>query len=98
MYVPNTETTAKSFIEKYPTYDGRGVVVAVLDSGVDGSLACFQKTTDGKPKVLQQIDCSGAGDVDISTVKRKFEFFSQKKRNKKVSKLFLTRLFYRSPH
>ena len=68
MYVPNEETNVKTFKEKYPNYDGRGVTIAVLDSGVDGSLACFQKTSDGKVKVLQQIDCSGAGDVDISKV------------------------------
>lgn len=28
----------------------------------------FQVTTDGKPKVIERFDCSGAGDIDTSTV------------------------------
>ena len=30
---PRTETGAKQFGTKYPDYDGRGIVIAVLDSG-----------------------------------------------------------------
>ena len=28
----------------------------------------FQLTSDGKPKIIARFDCSGAGDVDTSTV------------------------------
>lgn len=33
--VPRVETEAALFMETHPTYDGRGTVIAIFDTGVD---------------------------------------------------------------
>jgi len=58
---------AAAFTEAHPEWDGRGgLVVAVLDTGVDMTLPGLQSTSTGEAKVVEARDFTGQGDVALA--------------------------------
>eukprot|EP00250_Pteridium_aquilinum_P012313 c20649_g1_i1 orf=679-4899(-) len=66
--MPKKDIGAERFLAAHPEYDGRGIVIAIFDSGIDPAAAGLQTTSDGKPKILDILDCTGSGDVDVSSI------------------------------
>ncbi|WFC97777.1 tripeptidyl-peptidase II [Malassezia yamatoensis] len=62
--LPKQASGADAFLKRFPEYDGRNVRVAVLDTGVDPAAVGL----DGPNKVVDVIDCSGAGDITLKQV------------------------------
>ena len=62
--LPRQVTRADAFTRRFPQYDGRNVRVAVLDTGVDPAAIGL----NGPNKIVNIIDCTGAGDVPLQDV------------------------------
>ncbi len=69
--LPKDETGVSQLRDTNPDADGRGVLVAVLDTGCDLAAAGLQITSTGQPKYVDFLDCTGGGDVDMSVSRKK---------------------------
>lgn len=63
--LPRRAIGAEELQTAHPTWDGRGVVVAVFDTGVDMGVAGLQTLPGGEPKVIGVRDASGQGTVKL---------------------------------
>ena len=61
--MPLSSTGIDRFRVRHPTYDGRGVLIGILDSGVDPGVAGLLTTSTGASKVLDLRDFSDEGRV-----------------------------------
>ncbi|HKW41858.1 MAG TPA: S8 family serine peptidase, partial [Gemmatimonadales bacterium] len=66
--MPLKSTGVDEFRVRHPTYDGRGVLIAILDTGVDPGVDGLITTSTGSPKVIELRDFSGEGRVALSPV------------------------------
>ena len=64
--MPLRSTGVEAFRTAHPSYDGRGVLIAILDSGLDPGVAGLITTSTGAPKVIELRDFSGEGRVGLA--------------------------------
>lgn len=54
-YMPTRDIGSVAFRQANPTYDGRGITIGVLDSGVALDHPALQTTTTGEPKIVDWV-------------------------------------------
>ncbi|MFY1700463.1 S8 family serine peptidase [Micromonospora sp. WMMA1923] len=54
-YMPTNETGAEAFKADNPQWDGRGVTIGIMDSGVDLDHPALQQTTTGERKIVDWV-------------------------------------------
>ncbi|MGC5306455.1 S8 family serine peptidase [Micromonospora zamorensis] len=54
-YMPTNETGAVAFTDAHPEWDGRGVTIGIMDSGVDLAHPALQQTTTGERKIVDWV-------------------------------------------
>ncbi|MEN8007205.1 MAG: S8 family serine peptidase [Candidatus Krumholzibacteriota bacterium] len=69
-YLPSNEIGAESFRAAHPEWDGRGVVVAILDTGVDAFAPGMRETSTGLTKLIDVRDFSTEGDWKTAVAER----------------------------
>lgn len=67
-WMPIAPTGVPQFLKLHPTYDGRGVLIAILDSGIDAAIPGLGSTSTGEKKILDLRDFSGEGRVALTAV------------------------------
>ena len=65
-FLPRGATCTVAFLAEHPRWDGRGVLLGILDSGLDVGVPGFDSTTAGRPKVMDLRDFSGEGAIALS--------------------------------
>ncbi|HEV8613481.1 MAG TPA: hypothetical protein VGQ73_08210, partial [Gemmatimonadales bacterium] len=66
--MPLVSTGVPAFLAAHPLWDGRGVLIAILDSGLDPGVPGLDSTSAGRPKILDLRDFSGEGRIQLTPV------------------------------
>ena len=69
-YLPSNEIGADAFRAAHPAWDGRGVVVAILDTGVDAFAPGMLATSTGQTKLIDVRDFSTEGNWETALAER----------------------------
>jgi subtilisin family serine protease len=64
-WMPLAATGVDEFASQHPSLDGRGVLIAILDSGIDPSVPGLHRTSTGERKIVDLRDFSGEGRVAL---------------------------------
>ena len=64
--MPLSGTGVADWHTAHAEWDGRGTLIAILDTGVDPSVAGLQTTSTGQAKILDLRNFSGEGDIALS--------------------------------
>lgn len=64
-FLSRTDIGAKAFTDAHPEWDGRGVLIAVCDSGVDLGTPGLLTTTTGQPKIVDARVFSDEGKIGL---------------------------------
>jgi subtilisin family serine protease len=62
-------TRIDAFRQAHPTWDGRGVLIGILDTGIDPSVPGLLTTSTGERKVLDLRDFSGEGAIALGEIR-----------------------------
>lgn len=66
--MPLGSTGVSAWRAAHPEWDGRGVLIAILDSGVDPNVEGLKTTSTGSPKLVDARDFSGEGRIALARV------------------------------
>jgi subtilisin family serine protease len=67
-FMPLASTGVDELLRLHPTYDGRGVLIAILDTGIDPGIPGLSLTSTDAPKLLDLRDFSDEGAVPLRRV------------------------------
>lgn len=63
--LPKEDLGVRAFLEQYPDYNGQGVRVAILDTGIDPGHPFLQRNPDGSRKIVDWYDATTDGRLQI---------------------------------
>ena len=65
-WMPLAATGVTDFLALHPEWNGRGVLIGILDSGIDAGVPGLQRTPNGSPKLLDLRDFSAEGAISLT--------------------------------